>query len=69
MFHRVVIAAVFAIVAGAGLYALAWRPATPWGRLPELAVSDREFIETMAAHTSAGVTSGNLVELLLNVLR
>jgi cardiolipin synthase len=53
------------VVAGT-LIAMPERQEPPFGPLPSLAVSDTSFKETMAAHTSAAVVSGNSVELLLN---
>lgn len=54
------------LVIAAAFFITIERPAAPFGPLPSIAVSDAAFGETMAAHTSAAVFSGNRVELLLN---
>jgi hypothetical protein len=63
----VVITVILLVLAVLGTFiAMPERQEAPFGPLPSLAVSDASFKETMAAHTSAAVVSGNSVELLLN---
>jgi cardiolipin synthase len=66
---RRTIAVILVVVGGAlgvALIATACQGVPPHQTLPSVAVSDREFLETVGAHTHAPVLSGNAVELLLN---
>src|SRR5262245_33304073 len=64
--RRMAIGAVALLLVIVALVARGWQPVTPAGPLPQIAVSDPAFKETVAAHTSAAVVSGNSIELLLN---
>lgn len=61
-----IIAGVLVGALGVGFIATACQRVPPHHTLPSVAVSDRGFRETAAAHTQAAVLSGNAVTLLLN---